>query len=590
MYAPVVVFVYKRIDHVKEVLAALGRNYDIEFTDLYIFSDGPKNESEVSDVKSVRNYVKNYIADNRFKKSVLLEQEENKGLAGSIIEGVTKIINEYGRVIVLEDDHVTSPDFLQYMNGALDFYEKNDRIWSISGYTWKMKSFKNYHHDIFMGCRASCWGWASWKNRWNKIDWNVSGYDSFIRNRKQRKEFNRGGMDMSRLLQMQHDGEINSWAIRWCYQQYIEKMLCVFPVHSKVKNIGFDGSGTNSGKVTSFQTDLQKQEKFLYENLPLDAKITREFWWYYSKLYIRQVLGKYWYLLTEYEYCILYRETNRKKKEYGILKPSFRFWYADPMPVSIGNKDFVFVEMYDKLRKKGFIGISETDEQGSLRKPQRVIEEEFHLSFPYVFKHNNAYFMIPECSESGQIRIYKMGADPYHWNIYLKWNDYQGFVDTVVYSKEDGDLYLITSQENPENKYQTRLVLLLLTNLSDQTAADLKQIWRAADYSYYARNAGGIMKQQDTIYRAVQYSTAREYGKNIIIKQITEMNENGLIEKDCSKIKIGDLSYKLPAFIYRPWGTHTYGRSNKIEVLDLSVQRFSVGGLFYKVYRHIRRK
>src|SRR5699024_3409085 len=106
----------------------------------------------------------------------------NKGLANSVISGVTKVIDKFGKVIVIEDDLISSTDFLSYMNNALEFYEMNKSIWSISGYNIPIDIPSNYKHDVYLSYRGCSWGWATWKNRWNQTDWSVKDYDAFKSN------------------------------------------------------------------------------------------------------------------------------------------------------------------------------------------------------------------------------------------------------------------------------------------------------------------------------------------------------------------------------------------------------------------------
>lgn len=580
MNAPVVLFVYNREEHTKVVLNALNQNYDAEKTDLYIFSDGARDESERAKVEAVRKYLDQFVQETNFKKVDIKKSKRNRGLAESIISGVSEIMEQYGCAIVLEDDHLTSKDFIRYMNQGLEFYKNNHKIWSISGYTWKMKGFRHYRYDVFMGYRASCWGWASWKDRWERVDWNVEDYDNFIQNKQLKRKFNRGGLDMTNMLQLQHAGEINSWAVRWCYQQCKEEMWSVFPVHSKVENIGFDGSGTNSGKAKAFETEIIEDKQIVFENIGIDKRLAFEFWMYYSKLYMRKTLGKYWYLLTEYEYCVLYRTD--KKETFQVMKPNFRYWYADPIPFTINDHYFVFVEMYDKLKGRGGIGVAEFDDKGKLKKPKQVIRESFHLSFPHVFLYQDAVFMIPECGESKEIRIYKMGKDVYDWQLYVSFPQI-GFTDTVSYIEGKNKIYLISSIENSKNKYETRLVVLSLNNLQDLQKVSLELLWDSKVYSYDVRNGGSLFRKDNRLLRVVQHSTKKEYGKYITLNQVERIDEMGIDEKIAEKIDIGKLSYDLPMFIYRVWGTHTYGVINNLEVYDLSVQRFSVGGLCMKM-------
>lgn len=257
--APVIMFVYNRVDHTKKTIEALIRNKLANESILYIFSDGSKNNDDINEVKMVRNYIRklNY----GFKKIIIIESDYNKGLAKSVIDGVTRIINEHKKVIVLEDDIITSENFLEYMNDCLKYYEDNHRIWSISGYNLPIKIPIDYKSDIYFGYRACSWGWATWKDRWDKNDWDVSDYTDFINDKKKIKVFNRGGNDMSNMLDRQMKGEINSWAIRWCYSQYKNDSYCVYPVISKVENIGNDGSGTNCDKNNLFDTVIDNSTR-----------------------------------------------------------------------------------------------------------------------------------------------------------------------------------------------------------------------------------------------------------------------------------------------------------------------------------------
>ena len=154
MNAPVVLFVYNRLDHTMNVIESLSKNLLADQTDLYVFSDAAKTENGLEKVNAVREYIRKTDWRSHFKKVTVVEAETNKGLAKSIIGGVTKILEEYGKVIVVEDDLVLSPYFLQYMNDALDYYKDDQKIWSISGYSFPMKSLKNYDHDVFYSYRG----------------------------------------------------------------------------------------------------------------------------------------------------------------------------------------------------------------------------------------------------------------------------------------------------------------------------------------------------------------------------------------------------------------------------------------------------
>lgn len=278
MLAPVVVFVYNRDEHASRTLLHLSKNVLANESDLFIFCDNAKNEKAVEKVDATRRVVDEFAGNSIFKNVTVIKAEKNKGLAASIIGGVTDIINRYGKVIVVEDDLITSPDFLTYMNDALDFYENNPKVWSISGYTFPLKSLNKYPHDIYMSPRGCSWGWATWKDRFEKVDWDVRDFEDFKKSKERQRHFNEGGVDMTRMITDQVNGRINSWAIRWCYQESKENMFTVYPVHSRVKSIGCDDSGTHCVNSNLYDTDLITENTgCTFENLTPDKKIMSEF-------------------------------------------------------------------------------------------------------------------------------------------------------------------------------------------------------------------------------------------------------------------------------------------------------------------------
>lgn len=278
--APLVLFVYNRLDHVKDNLAVLNECYWVENTDLYIFSDAPKNDESKNDVLKVREeleHFKNKIS--KFSSVTIIKADQNKGLANSIISGVTEIINEFEKVIVLEDDLAVSKDFLEYVNAALNYYQSDNDIWAISGFTFPLKAFENYPHDVYVALRGCSWGWGTWKDRWETVDWSVSDYNSIEFNWKNRLDFGSWGRDMPFMLDANHYGLNQSWAIRWCYSAYKQHKYTVYPTESRVENNGTDGSGTNYTETIhrydTVLTDGKKEPKF--ERVQPNKKIQREF-------------------------------------------------------------------------------------------------------------------------------------------------------------------------------------------------------------------------------------------------------------------------------------------------------------------------
>ena len=278
MLAPIVLFVYNRLDHTQGVIETLLKNTLAKESEFYIFSDAAKTENGVEKVNEVRKFIQDNSWHTGFKKVSIVEAEKNKGLAKSIIGGVSDIIQKYGKVSVLEDDLKLSPYFLEYMNDALEYYREDEKIWSISGYSFPMKSLKRYPHDIFYSYRGCSWGWATWIDRWKTVDWQVKEYEQFIGDQKWIERFNRGGVDLTNMLKMQMDGKIDSWAIRWCFSQSNQEMYTVYPRISYLENAGCDGSGIHSSVYDEYYTDMsQCVPKCRFETLEIDKKITKEF-------------------------------------------------------------------------------------------------------------------------------------------------------------------------------------------------------------------------------------------------------------------------------------------------------------------------
>ena len=290
LLAPVAVFVYSRLDKAKECLAALERCNLAGESEIHIFADGYKSEKDREKVLDVQKWVTNY-ADNckAFGAVVLHIKEKNVGLAKSIISGATELLDKTGRVIVVEDDLIVSKGFLEYMNGALDFYEHDDNIWEIASYGYDLKALKKYPNDLYLSYRASSWGWATWKDRWDQTDWDVKDYEQLQSSPEMQKLFCRGGGDLYPMLQMQMEGKLDSWAIRWNYAGSKRNMLTVYPKHGLVRNFGFDGSGTHSGHNGPSSVFDSEGSGIRFEKLELDPKITREFYLLHTDTFWKKV-------------------------------------------------------------------------------------------------------------------------------------------------------------------------------------------------------------------------------------------------------------------------------------------------------------
>lgn len=336
MLAPVVVFAYNRYEKTKKCLDSLCGNGELcKQTVLYVFVDGPKNDKDKEQVAKVRELVRTWEGQEYFQQYRVTCRERNVGLANNVISGVTDIISKHKRVIVLEDDLILSSRFLDYMNRALEYYEKEADIWSIAGYAPNLKALKNYKKDVWLGYRASSWGWATWEDRWNSVDWNISDYQEFLADESRKKQFLRGGADMLSMLQKQMDGYLDSWAIRWCYAQSKQDKLTVFPTVSYVLNDGQDGSGTHSGNKSVKGAKYLNEKDAKLECVEIDCKITREYYMLLADTFWRKVkrnlgmrgIRKVFHLNKDKKVAILYICTGEYvffwKKFYQSMKKHF---------------------------------------------------------------------------------------------------------------------------------------------------------------------------------------------------------------------------------------------------------------------------
>lgn len=239
--APIVIFTYNRPLHTRQTVEALLKNEHASESDLIIFSDAPKNEIARKGVEETRSYVKSITG---FKSLRVVERAKNYGLANNIIDGVTSVVNEFGRIIVLEDDLLTSPYFLKFMNEALEKYEKVDEVVSVHGYLYPVK--EKVPTNFFLRHTDSL-GWGTWKNSWEVF--NPDGVyllDQIEKNNLQTIFNFNNSLNFLKMLRQQIAGENNSWAIRWYASAFLENKLSLFPGKSLVFHNGNDIQGTNS--------------------------------------------------------------------------------------------------------------------------------------------------------------------------------------------------------------------------------------------------------------------------------------------------------------------------------------------------------
>jgi hypothetical protein len=269
--SPIVLFTYNRPRHTRQTIEALKNNQLALKSRLFIFQDAAKPGHE-GEVNQVSQYLKTIEG---FREINIIKRQTNLGLANNIIDGVSKIVNKYGKIIVLEDDIITSPNFLNFMNNALEFYEKDSSIMSISGFTYPFHLPANYPDDVFVFYRTSSWGWATWKKEWNMVDFKIDKNHAIFHEEKLKNELKRAGMDLYEMLLKQVEGKIDSWAIRFALSHISNKKLAVFPIKSLTKNIGHDNSGRHCGTSNFWEVELGSDFLPAITNVKLNKEIVK---------------------------------------------------------------------------------------------------------------------------------------------------------------------------------------------------------------------------------------------------------------------------------------------------------------------------
>lgn len=247
---PVALFVFNRPEHTAKTVEALACNEGFLESDLYIFSDAPRNETDVSKVKSVREIINNIQKKYKKENAFIIEQSVNKGLADSIIDGVTFVVNKYGKAIVLEDDLITSPYFLTYMNKALEIYKDAAQVMHVAAY---IPPVIKKMPDTYFYNQASCWGWGTWSRAWQKFEPDVSVLIKLIKKKGNLSYFNLDdSFNFMELLDQNARNEVNTWAVKWQASVFLNNGLCLHPGKSLVQNIGLDWSGAHTGPMPQY--------------------------------------------------------------------------------------------------------------------------------------------------------------------------------------------------------------------------------------------------------------------------------------------------------------------------------------------------
>jgi len=289
--APIVLFGYNRPDHMRQTLDHLAQAAGAVESPLWIFCDGPKPGTDPAQVEAVRALAHEPQWVQKFASIKVTAAAQNKGLARSIISGVSAVMDEAGRAIVVEDDVLVATDFLRFMNDCLEFYKNDQSVGSVTGFSPLPEPPAGYAHDVMAVPRNCSQCWATWADRWREVDWEARAAEKLWNDPKLRRRFNAAGNDRVERLRRQKKGKIDSWSIRFGLWQTLAHRHTIYPVDNRVRNIGYDGSGvhTKSGQNVNAAA-LSEPRSYRLELIEQNPAVIREVSRIYSGSWLRQTV------------------------------------------------------------------------------------------------------------------------------------------------------------------------------------------------------------------------------------------------------------------------------------------------------------
>jgi hypothetical protein len=247
--APVAIFAYRRPHHTRQLIESLRTNDSYANSPLFVFCDGARGEADRDAVAQTRAIVRELVGS----RGEILEYETNRGLARSILAGVTELCSRYGQVIVLEDDLVLHSGCLDFLNASLRHYVDDDRVCHVNAYRYPLPPVSAPYFSRL----TSSWGWATWQRAWAHFEPDAAKLQSRIRSARLASALDFGGaFPYFRMLQNQAMGQIDSWAIRWYASNLLRGAVAICPNVSQVNCRGFDNTGVHCGVTSQYEVDI----------------------------------------------------------------------------------------------------------------------------------------------------------------------------------------------------------------------------------------------------------------------------------------------------------------------------------------------
>ncbi len=241
---------FKRPKHIQETLYALSQNYSIDKAPLYIFIDGARDDpKEKQLVQQTQETSKAFPWKG---KKIIHASPHNKGLQNAVRHAIDITLTDYKSIIVVEDDIVTSPYFYNFISAGLTQYENNQSIGAICGHVYSIsRKIFNPHSPFFLK-HFCCWGWATWRDRWNSLCWDAQKLNQSL-NRNKKKELDYGHSRwVSGILKAQMNGYINTWDVQTGVSLFLQNRFCLYPPETLTNNIGWRNDGLSTHALSEY--------------------------------------------------------------------------------------------------------------------------------------------------------------------------------------------------------------------------------------------------------------------------------------------------------------------------------------------------
>jgi glycosyltransferase involved in cell wall biosynthesis len=266
------VFCYNRAAKLKQCIDALLKNPECPQMDIIFFSDGYKGEKDKAGVLETRDYIN---AMTGFKSVTRHFREKNLSTGPNFETGLKYLSQNYDEFIIVEDDLIVSPNYIKYLLDGLTYYRADHSIFCITAYVYPV-NVNAYLYDTIVYKRFCSYGWAGWGDRFKAVVWDKSGLQNLLDNAPGfKKRLNAEGYDLVRMLRKQISGAISTWDVQMQVHVAENRLKVIYPILSKVNNIGFDEESTNTFGINYLVTPIDDGNKRSFKFCPGDLVLPK---------------------------------------------------------------------------------------------------------------------------------------------------------------------------------------------------------------------------------------------------------------------------------------------------------------------------